>query len=233
MIMYSTGERCVFLPVLPGGVANGIWSSQSGAAVLLRLTSWLDNSACVLQAIHAHIWADTIGWNWWYVCVCLCLCLCCVLFLLYIFCNNVKSLYFYFWSITVSTYWPEAFVLLVDFIDSVVISFVLWLQLTSDTRKSVQTTSLSSIRGRSHAHSLMLTGWFLFCCQSTCWSPIFCWWTCSLQCLGKKLHLQHWSNIRCLPICFKTMILYGLSCYYELANVTWNMSGYNWKMLDC
>lgn len=67
MFMYSTGERCVFLPVLPGGVANGIWSSQSGTAVLLRLSSWLDNSARVLQAIHAHIWANTTGWNWWYV----------------------------------------------------------------------------------------------------------------------------------------------------------------------
>lgn len=68
-IFSCSDEGCLLLPLLSGGVAHGIRSSQSGFALLLRPSPRSHLSPGVLQAILAHLWTDPCGRDGWYKCL--------------------------------------------------------------------------------------------------------------------------------------------------------------------
>ena len=57
----SSDEGCLLLPLLPGGVGHGVWSSQPGFAVFLRPEPESHLPPGFLQALFAHLWADPCG----------------------------------------------------------------------------------------------------------------------------------------------------------------------------
>lgn len=59
-------EGCLLLPLLPWGVAHGLWSGQSGIALLIRPKPGSHLSPGFLQAVLAHLWTDTCGRDGWY-----------------------------------------------------------------------------------------------------------------------------------------------------------------------
>lgn len=65
-IFSGSDEGCLFLPLLPRGVAHVIRSSQSGFALLLWPSPRSYLSPGFLQAILAHLWTDTCGRDGWY-----------------------------------------------------------------------------------------------------------------------------------------------------------------------
>lgn len=70
IIFSCSDEGCLLLPLLPGGVAHGIRSSQSGFDLLLRPSPGSHLPPCFLQAVLAHLWTDPCGRDGWYKCLC-------------------------------------------------------------------------------------------------------------------------------------------------------------------
>lgn len=64
---YCLDEGCLLLPLLPWGVAHGVWRSQPGSALFLRPSPRSHLPAGFLPAVPAHLWTDSCGGDGWYV----------------------------------------------------------------------------------------------------------------------------------------------------------------------
>ena len=65
-IISCSDEGCLLLPLLPGGVAHGLWSSQPGPALLLWPSPGSHLPAGFLPAVPTHLRTDPCGRDGWY-----------------------------------------------------------------------------------------------------------------------------------------------------------------------